>query len=317
VAENLLIVLELAATWTALRTRRSGHPSRWIAATGVLVGLAALTHQNAILLLAPLGVATVTAARRRLPAAALLVAAAAATIAPWTIRNAVELHRFVPVSDETGITLAGTYNAQSAAQTAIPYRWRFFWKIASDQHLRHTAGRYTEPQLDAKLRAQALHYIGAHPIAPAAAGWHNLTRLLELEGSAAWHASAQAVGLPANVARTGVIAFWVLAVLAIAGAFTARARRMPGWLWAIPLLLTLSVVFINVETPRFRAPVDPYLILPAACAVIAALAALRRGLLLRGAPVGRGRRASELPGGGERVQVGQRLARADSDTRQR
>ena len=55
VAENLLVVLELAAVWTAVRARRSLHPYRWIAATGVLAGLAALTHQNAILLLIPLG----------------------------------------------------------------------------------------------------------------------------------------------------------------------------------------------------------------------------------------------------------------------
>ena len=55
VAENLLVVLELAAVWTALRARGSPHPYRWIAATGVLTGLATLTHQNAILLDAPAG----------------------------------------------------------------------------------------------------------------------------------------------------------------------------------------------------------------------------------------------------------------------
>lgn len=61
-----------------------------------------------------------------------------------------------------------------------------------------------------------------------------------------------------------------MAALALAGGFTRRARRVPGWVWAIPVLLALSVVFINVETPRFREPIEPFLVLLAACAVTSA-----------------------------------------------
>jgi hypothetical protein len=307
VAENLLVVLELGAVWTALRARRSDGRAQylWIAATGILTGLATLTHQNAILLLLPLGTAAWTAGARA-RGAALLVIATLLTIAPWTIRNAVEVHHFVPVSDETGITLVGTYNRYSAAEREIPYKWRFFWKIPSDAHLVKTAGRYTEPQLDAKLRSQALRYLGDHPTAPLSAGWHNLVRMLELEGDAAWRTSAEAVGLHPDVAHTGVIAFWVMAALAFAGAFTRRARQVPGWLWAIPVLLALSVVFINVETPRFREPIEPFLVLLAACAVASA-GELLLGSVLGGAPVRRRRGAPELPGHAERVEMVQRL----------
>ena len=63
VAENLLVVFQLAAIWAALRARRSGHPYAWIAATGVLTGLATLTHENAIVILIPLAFAVVAAAR--------------------------------------------------------------------------------------------------------------------------------------------------------------------------------------------------------------------------------------------------------------
>ena len=31
--------------------------------------------------------------------------------------------------------------------------------------------------------------------------------------------------------------------------------------------MALTVVFVNVETPRFREPVDPFLVLLAACAI--------------------------------------------------
>ncbi len=283
VAENLLLVFELAAVWTALRARRAEHPYRWIAATGVLTGAATLTHQNAILLVIPLAfaAAAATAARlgpnrtrprlRALAAPTLLIIITGATIAPWTIRNAIELHHLIPVSDETGITLVGTYNPQSAAFGPVPYKWRLFSKLPEDRQLKRTAGRYTEVAFGDKLQSQALHYIADHPLSPLDAAWHNTLRLFELEGSYAWHASAQAVGLPTAVAHTGVVAFWIMGTLALSGLLTHAARACPRWLWAIPMLLGLSVVFVNVETPRFREPIEPFLILLASCAVLALL----------------------------------------------
>jgi hypothetical protein len=202
-------------------------------------------------------------------------------IAPWTIRNAIELHHFVPVSDETGITLRGTYNPDSAAARPVHYKWRFFWKIPQDAGLRHTAGRYTEVALGDRLQARAISYIGAHPLSPLDAGLHNALRMFELEGSYAWQASALAVGLHPDVARTGVTAFWILCVLALAGAVTRVARDGPRWLWWLALSYALSIVFVNVETPRFREPIDPFLVLLAACAVTAVLRRVTGTLDLR------------------------------------
>jgi len=274
-AENLLIVFELAAVWAALRTRRSGHPYRWTTAAGVCIGLATLTHQNGILLLIPLGLGVWSVrprwSARALTAPALLAVTALLTIAPWTIRNAVELHRLIPVSDESGITLVGTYNPTSAAFKPVPYKWRLFWSIAEDAQLVHDVGRFSEPALGDRLQSQALHYIAHHPLAPLEVAYHNTLRMFELEGSFAWKASAAAQSLEAGVAHIGVISFWVLCVAAGLGACTRFARRAPRWLWAVPLLFALSVVFVNVETPRFREPVDPFLILLAGCAIASVL----------------------------------------------
>ncbi|MBV8944727.1 MAG: hypothetical protein JOZ95_04855, partial [Solirubrobacterales bacterium] len=79
-------------------------------------------------------------------------------------------------------------------------------------------------------------------------------------------------------AGTGVVSFWILCALALAGSFTRLTRAAPRWPWLIPLLLALSVVLVNVETPRFRAPVDPFLILLAAAGLATAAAGVRSAL---------------------------------------
>jgi 4-amino-4-deoxy-L-arabinose transferase-like glycosyltransferase len=304
VAENLMTALVLAAIWSMLRARRSARPYRWIAAAGVLAGLATLTHVNSILLLAPLGFAAWTL-RRSWVAPALLVLATVLTLVPWIARNAIELHSFVFVTDETGITLVGTYNPASAAYDPVPYKWRLFYGIPGERALIRQAGGLSEPELSSRLESHAFDYIGHHPLAPVEVAFYNTLRLLELEGSFAWHASASAQGLPLGTARVGVVSFWFLCLLALAGAFTRAARAAPRWLWVAPLLLWISVALVNAETPRFREPLDPFLILSAACALAAAPRAVRR---LARAPVGGERGAAVATGRGQLVEMVKRLA---------
>ena len=311
-SENLLLVFELAAVWTALRAPRARHPYVWMGATGILLGLATLTHQNAIAFLIPLAFAAVAAVggrerpaplaertvgqtrvtstglhgrleppvqrrerwwvgrERAAGAVAVLVVTTVLMILPWTIRNAIEMHHFIPVSDETGVTLVGTYNPTSAANPRVPYKWLFFWKIPEDKHVVKAVGSYTEPALSAKLESQALNYIGDHPFSPLAVAFDNTLRMFELEGSFAWHASAYALDIPDGNADVGVVGFWVVCLLALCGIATRAARAAPRWIWWLPVLYALTIVFVNVETPRFREPIDPFLILLAACALAAA-----------------------------------------------
>jgi hypothetical protein len=277
-----------------------------VARTGVLTGLATLTHENGVLIPIPLIPAIWIGRPRLKPASlaapALLIAATALTILPWTIRNAVVMHHFIPVSDETGITLVGTYKAASAASPQIPYKWRIFYGIPGERSLIRAAGTLTEPEIGDRLESQALHYISDHPFSPFAAAFHNTLRMFELEGSFAWQASASSISLPTNIACRGVISFWILCLLALAGAFTRLARRAPVWIWMVPLLLALSVVVVNVETPRFREPVDPFLILLAAAGLATVAGRLGR------APVVGERRALMPARPGQLVEMVQRLA---------
>jgi 4-amino-4-deoxy-L-arabinose transferase-like glycosyltransferase len=270
VAENLLTMLTVAAVYSALRALRDPGHVRWLVASGVCVGLATLTHTTAIVLVLPLAFAM-----RDLPGVGkprsfagplALAAVTLLTLVPWLIRDQIVMHRFVPVSDGAGIALVGTYNKVSPSVDP-PYGWHYYANLSEFHKLASQAHSLTEPQLSSRLLSKATDYISAHPAAPLAAAFYNTLRLLDLEGSVAWRTSAASIGLDGGTARVGVIGFWLLALVALAGAFTPMARRAPGWLWVVPVLLALTVVFVNGATPRFRDPIDVFLILLATCAL--------------------------------------------------
>jgi hypothetical protein len=164
----------------------------------------------------------------------------------------------------------------------------------------------TEPELSDRLQSQAFHYISAHPLSPLEVLYDNTRRMLELEGASAWKISASSLDIPIPTARIGVFSFWILCLVALAGAFTAAVRRGPWWLWSAPVLLWLSSAFVNGETPRFREVVDPFLVLLAACAVAALVDAV--AARLGRSPVSRKSGTAVAAGATEHVQVSERLA---------
>ena len=93
--------------------------------------------------------------------------------------------------------------------------------------------------------------------------------MLDLAGRRRWRATAATISIDRLWADRGALCFWAFAVLAVAGAFTRLARRAPAFVWAVPVLMYLSVVFLVVETPRYRTPIDPFVVLLAALALVA------------------------------------------------
>jgi 4-amino-4-deoxy-L-arabinose transferase-like glycosyltransferase len=84
---------------------------RWLLA-GALLGALSLVRPEylAVALLLALLVLLRGRSRRFLSAALLVVLGLVVVVAPWTVRNAVELHRFVPISTGGGqVLFAGTY----------------------------------------------------------------------------------------------------------------------------------------------------------------------------------------------------------------
>lgn len=272
-SETLFALLMLGALVAAVQHRRSRHAYRWALAAGLLAGLTILTRANATVLLLPLALAVWTGRPRwgvrALGPPVALVAAAVLAVAPWTIRNAIVLDTFVPVSTQLGSALAGSYNDDSRRDGDNPWSWRSIDHVVAYEGIAARVGRLPEAEVERRIRAQALEYIRRRPSSIAEVGFWNSVRMLELAGFKRARETAATISIGPAWGTAGVIAFWLLLVLAIAGAWTRRARAAPRWLWLVPVLLAASVIFITLETPRYRTGVEPFVVLLAALALCA------------------------------------------------
>jgi 4-amino-4-deoxy-L-arabinose transferase-like glycosyltransferase len=272
--EVLFVPLLLGAIAAALAHRSSRHRLRWAVLVGFLAGVAALVRSNGVLLLLPLVLLVWTGrprlSRRALVAPAALALVAVLTIAPWTIRNAIELDRFVLVNSQAGYTLAGTYNdivryapgadrgAWLSPGLAYPYRSEF---------LRWATGEQNGLETEDRMKSEAIDYALDRPGYVLEVGFWNTVRLLDLGSLGRSRYTTGAIGFGPGIADAGVYCFWVVGLLALLGALTRTARRAPRALWLIPLLMYLSVVFVSSSTPRMRTAIDPFLIMLAAVAL--------------------------------------------------
>ena len=113
---------------------------------------------------------------------------------------------------------------------------------------------------DAVLRRAAFRFVARHPAYPLAVAWHNLWRWLDLAGPRRARFEAATIGITRAVGDARAPFAWALAALAALGLAPAHARARCG---SRPLALLATTLPVNAETPRFRAPLDPFLILAA------------------------------------------------------
>jgi 4-amino-4-deoxy-L-arabinose transferase-like glycosyltransferase len=268
-SEQLFVVLLLAALVTAIHQRRSAHPYAFALLAGVLAGLAVLTRANGLVLLIPLILAVWAAPRRSwrsLGPPAVLVAVALAVVAPWTIRNAVELHAFVPVTTQLGWALAGTYNDEARNDQVNPGSWRSLRRVPEYRPLVANFPTVPEVVMERRLNRAGRAFIGRHPGYLATVAYWNTRRLLDVASLRWSRHTASTISADPGWADAGVVTFWVFAALALFGATRRAARRVPGFVWIVPLAMYLSVVFLAAETPRYRAAIDPFVIVLATIA---------------------------------------------------
>lgn len=278
-SEPLTIALELGAILAVLAWRRDGR-WRWVVAAGALTGTMALCRSNAFVVIIALAVGVATVGRRLRPgglkAGSVLVLSAAAVISPWTIRNAVVLHAFIPVSDELGGTLAGTYNPVSGHDPNGPGFWRLLDQIPEYQSQTRALGAGPEYPFQERLLHLALQYAEHHPVYSAEVAVWNTARLAGVNRLSLSQFTASVAGITSPaVADAGVFDFWLVGALALLSLLNRTVRdRIPGFMWLVAALLFLSIVFVNSEAPRIRLPLDPFVLLLAGAA-IASLTSVR------------------------------------------
>ena len=272
-SEWLSVMLQMCAVAAGLLSRRV--PSRWAAAAaGALAGLSILARPNsaaflpALMVLATPPGAPARPPRGRLVPAALVLALCVLTLVPWTVRNVLVMGRLVPVTTQAGYVMAGVYNSAARDDTQYPASWRSPLTLpATSAIYRDRALR--EVQVDERQRAVALDFIRANPVYPLhVAAWN----IAYMSGLRADYLAASVRGEMALGDRSAVLAvvgFLPFAVVALAGAFTRRAREAPWSLWAVGILPVTATMFLQ-GTARFRSPADPFIVVLAALALAAA-----------------------------------------------
>ena len=225
---------------------------------GALIGVGILVRPTSFFLFAAVLTAFVIAAgwRRGVGLTALAVALAALVVVPWTVRNYVVAGALIPISIQDAAAY-GTFNSQSASDPEFPYAWRAVLRDPPDV----LAG---PPVSDAELRSGlqdfAFDYIGDHPSSLAGAFfWNGLSRFWDIRRPAHAVFETPFEGRSRTLGWIGIFAYWAILALAVAALWTYRRRRA----LVIPILamaLAASVVFLSDAGTRYRAPLEPLLV---------------------------------------------------------
>ena len=288
-SEPLFGVLELAALLCVVNFRRSGGLLRWAAAAGAICGLAALTRNIGVVVLvaAALGVWTIRPrfGLRAIAAPALVIACAALVILPWAVRNADAFGRFIPLTTGAGVNAGGVYNQESYADGDSHAGWRFTQQVPEYKALFVTPG-LDEADVDQALRRDVRRFAWEHPGYVGEATAWNLLRLFEIAGGSVVDLHGDPVVPPQSGSGTDVaeqIALALAAALALAGVVAIvrsrpgsassgdrgapRIPRGPLYLWLLPVLILLTTAPIG-GLPRYRIPIDPFLLILAAIGAV-------------------------------------------------
>jgi 4-amino-4-deoxy-L-arabinose transferase-like glycosyltransferase len=268
---------------------RSGTLGRY-AAVGLATGALSLVRPEDALLIAPIAVALFISDRAaarisRVRNVAILLAGFALVIAPWTIRNAIVAHSFIPLSANSGQSLyissqqyAGRISyANTPADYELLYRpGGLFAQITghSSPFASPIGGERVELKANDAIQSAAgreFRKLSAGTILRSVP-----TRLAHLWGTADYPPVGRSFSTAVH--RLAVVQYALILVLALAGillsAMAGRVRDM--WpLLLFPAYTTFVHLVFNVEA-RFTIPDRPFLI------VFAGIALVRLAELLAG-----------------------------------
>jgi len=226
---------------------------RWLAG-GALLALAALSRSSLLAFPGAAALWVILARRNKTRAvaeAALLLIGFVLVMTPWWIRNFRVFGHIVPATTEGGYTLWVTNNerATGGGHCFMPEPPGEFEGL-------------NEHEIDRTFQRNGAQYIREHPdhfLRLAAAKFLRFWRL--------WpHADEPSVGLPAAILAG--LSFTPILLLALWGAIVTRARWRALLLLYLLFLYYTSLHMVFMAITRYRVPIEPYLIVLAAAALV-------------------------------------------------
>jgi 4-amino-4-deoxy-L-arabinose transferase-like glycosyltransferase len=284
-AESLYVALVTVVLLAAYRAFDEPTPLRFVVLGGA-IGLATLTRAEGFIL-GIIVVVPLACWLRRLPGrarvarAAIALGVAVAVLVPWTIRNAVRFHTFIPVSNNVATLIDGancdatyhgpqlglwreTFSENGTRAASVPQARACFegFDIA-DPHFDEARAARTHTR--AGLTYARDHLAALPKVAT--------VRVLRTWGA---YAPRQQIdfesleGRPRAWQLGGTVMYWILVPFAIAGTVVLRRRRRLLW----PLVATaVTVTLVAAATygqQRFRIAAEPAILVLAAVALDAA-----------------------------------------------
>ena len=252
----------VVAVLLAAYAYRDARTARRAAVLGALIGLAALTRGEALLLVPLLAVALLALGplpvRARLEHIGVLVAAFVVVLAPWTLRNLTTFEQPVLISTNSEGVWVGA-NCHQTYYGPIIGLWDF------PCYGKRPAG--DESQQSAEYRRRGLEYLRDHagrvPLVLAA----RFGRVWDVFRPAQQRAYEAGEGRPARSERLGVWTYWLLLPFAAAGAWLLRRRGEPLAILLTPVVLVTLTALLTYGTTRFRFAAEPSIVVLAAVAL--------------------------------------------------
>ncbi|MEX0784224.1 MAG: glycosyltransferase family 39 protein [Dehalococcoidia bacterium] len=237
---------------------------RWApVGTGTVIGVATLTAAIGVLLLPALAAAWAFSLPRRevFRRMALSAIAVALVLAPWAVRNYVQLETFVPVSTNGGPNL-WIGNNEHAGHGWMPWA-ESDWTYPED-----------EPATDRALRDEALGYLAREPLDTLARWPGKLRHTFVQDYNYVEHFSLAPRVQEMPPGMNGSLLHWLadryyfaVLLLAAGGALAASSRRGVAPLAPAALALALpTVLFFGLD--RYHVPLLPIVVVPAAAALV-------------------------------------------------
>lgn len=270
-SESLYTFLLLAFCYTLLLLQQTGK-YKWAVASGTMLGLFSLTRPNGLLILGLVFLWGIIFVQKKIlswrvvaTSIAIICLIVLALVTPWTIRNYQTTHRFVAVATGDGFVLLGAYNDMIFDNTPFRGLW-IRPSLAHPEIVRHYLGCQGECEVrqNSDYERYAWLWVQSH--------MSEMPPLLSLHFLAMWTPATPEADLPMNqfparhssqivvgMIQTMSIPIFILAAFGLVVTLRRKWRQL--LLIYLVIGLTIGECLIFYGSSRFRAPIEPMLVI--------------------------------------------------------